>query len=260
MFKNIFHSKLTQFFMLVSVLPMMIGHGVGCLDCPDPVDPEKFNFVFSGSSNIQTKINVGTSLNIAIASRFSDLFYISPPDAAGTTITPIKITAPNSSAIISSNSASNGNSVGELWVHKNGKSLKLNHNATLNSYLIADYEINKYEFTLPESVTIASSSQYSLSGDATASELISFTTSMTIYLNNVILFSQANDGDIPAILFTAVKGDLLRIVSGGAGYSDFMSAIWLHTPSGKGIKLTHDVISDVERKDVAFFDMTFIVE
>lgn len=269
MVKSLMQYRATRLLGLIAVLPLLIGHGVGgCFpwdDCNDDLVTQ--HYVISGSANSAAGsfINVGYNLNILAGSTN----YMSPVSAAGGSVPPITYSIsydpPGSSSshlmYVTINDAPGGNAIGEMWVHSIGKSMKLIHPAVTASYLNSSFAIHNQEFDLPQSSTIAGSSSYTLSGGSTGSEALRMITSLEITLNGVIIYTHAASPVYlePPIVFTAVSGDVLRIRAGGAYPSAELSSIWLHTPSGNGIKLFQTMRSRDAQYTSVFFDVRYVL-
>ena len=142
--------------------------------------------------------------------------------------------------------------VGEMWLHDiHGGGVKLLHGAIYPSYLSMTFIINDLEIVNEEqSSSIESTSMYMLAGGKAGSEYIEIDASLEIYINNTIIYSKGfiRDDSIKPIAFQAMSGDELRFVASRVSSRetddfDNISALWLFTPSGEGIKLIHNGIN-----------------
>lgn len=259
MIRKLMQHRAIRLLGLMAVTPLLIGHGLGCLfDC-DEQDVNQKNYVISGSANPGSSINIGFNIKIMAG----NISYTSPASAAGGSVPPIEYTTFASHRIFATvNDAPGGSAIGEMWVHSNGKSIKLIHPAAGASYLNASFDINDQEFDLPQSSTIAGTSNYTLSGGSTGSEVLNLLTPVVIYVNNQIIYTRVvTDNNIrPPIVFQAAPGDELRILAGGTNPSVLLSSIWLHTPNGNGIKLSHGVMNRSTDSAGVFLDVVYVLQ
>ncbi len=251
---------------LVAIIPMLIGHGGGdpsCLlldqNCPETAPLQNYNHVLSGSADPSTNINIGGTLSVTLEGSS----YTSPASSQNGSIPPIVLS--NHSLYpqlldVVANDFITGGGIGEMWIHSNLENIKLIHPTALNSHINAIFEVRQFYFGMPQSAINASSGSYSLSSGSTGSEPFLMNTAAAIYLNNVSIFTHgdADAPDVQPILFSAMPGDVLRIVIGGTQASSSITSIWLHTPTGAGIKLSH-VASNLVNKSDVFLDLSYIL-
>lgn len=255
--------RATQVSILLAVVPLLIGHGLGCIgDCPDPV-PAQRSFVISGSSNPQSPISIGQYVNLDAGTTS----FASPPGAAGGSISPVDYSVSYYGDVSHSIRASindpglGGSAIGQMWVHSNNQSIKLIHPAARASFLSASFPVNNAEFSSPQSSTSAGTANYVLSGGSSGAEPLFLQTQFEVYLNGVRIFlrTPTDSTSPPPISFAATAGDELRIVAGGVYASVRLDSLWLHTPGGTGIKLVHSPMSlDMNVVDV-FLDLVFVL-
>ncbi len=231
---GIFNHKIIKILTLVAVVPLLIGHAVSPPDSSVPMVP----LTVSGSADPGTSINVG-----------DDLLLVdwAPPSAAGGSIVPVNFSVPATATSYELSVWANVSSqmigtIGEMWAHLDAtKRVKLIHPAISPSFLIAHFFFQDYELLSPQSSTNASSSGYVLSSSGDGSGLLTMQADTTIYVNNIIIFQDANPPLTPVspIMFNAVSGDTLRIVFNQVplSTSGAISSIWLIAPNGNGIKL-----------------------
>jgi len=259
----------------MAVTPLLIGHGVGgCFpwdnsdDCSDPITQ---NYVISGSVDPGSSIDFGYNLNVSTPS----VGYTSPIGVAGGSVPPVAYyysynprLGESSSHYIAvnvnyagDNNALNGGTIGGMWIHSIGRSIKLIHPAANVSYLSVYFTIDDQGFSLPQNSIIAGSSSYTLSGGSTGSEGLEMITPLEISLNGLIIYTHAASPIYvePPIVFTAASGDVLRIRAGGVYPSQSFSSIWLHTPSGNGIKLSHAAKNRNANFTSVFFDVRYVL-
>ncbi|HJX17546.1 MAG TPA: hypothetical protein VJ437_05045 [Acidiferrobacterales bacterium] len=271
MIKSLMQHRVAKLLGFIAVIPLLIGHGVGgCFPWDNSGscgDPETQNYVISGSVDPNSSINVGHNLKILVG----PINYMSPASAAGGSVPPITYSmtyeADNGGTsahymYVTINDAPGGNAIGEMWVHSLGKSMKLIHPAANASYLSVSFAIDNQEFDLPQSSIIAGSSSYTLSGGSTGAEGITMITPLEISLNGTPIYTHAASPIFvqPPIVFPAAPGDVLRIRAGGAYPSAELSSIWLHTPSGNGIKLFQAMRSSDTQYTSVFFDARYVLE
>jgi hypothetical protein len=263
MIKRLMQHPAIRLLALIAVTPLLIGHGIGCLiDCSDSPGTSQRSHVISGSANPASSIQVGYNINVVAGSTT----YTSPVSSAGGSVPPIgySISGDGSHRIFVTVNDSDpvGSAIGEMRVHSIGKSIKLMHTAVATSYLNASFFISDDEYNLPQSSTIAGSSSYTLSGGSTGSEALDLRAPVEIYVNNVIIYTRnVTDNNVVApIMFAASPDDELRILAGGVYPSTLVSSIWLHTPSGDGIKLSHAAMNRRSDSTGVFLDARYVLD
>ncbi len=255
---NFLQHKSARLIALVALLPLLIGHGLGLPS--DDADPVPVWGTISGGSDRIADLNIGDSLHIS-----TTLFeYTSSDSDKNLAVPALNFTSYiDADWVFRANSISATSIIGESWIHApvGDGSLKLLHAALSPSYIDGIFNVSTPRFSEAQSSTIASSGQYSISGDSTGSDSLTVTTPMTIYHNGTEIYSRI-DGDsiYPApIMFDAIIGDTLRVVLGENGEQNQRAyPTWLHTPDGDGIKLFHTIEKGTPDTDTSpFFDVTY---
>lgn len=249
------------------VMPIIIGHGLGTplWPCKSLVEIDNCkDFTMSGSANIDSNINVpeifefyeNINLKYTIDNRNNSINTIPPIEFDSSQSYPIEI---------HTYLLGDAKDISELWLHYRGNqsnifddsrkvSLKLLHAALSPSRINIDFKFEKNDFGIPQSSTIASSSVYTLSSGSTGSEQLTFSAEMSIKVNGAEIYSRISSDEVisPPITFPANSNDILQIEMGGFSSSynhGAISSIWLHNPSGNGIKLIQGGIIHQENAD-----------
>jgi len=265
--------QIAKFTGFITVIPLLIGHGLNSAECTEncikPEIPSStiVTYTLSGNEISDANIDIGSKLYANFLHDGFDFESFSTGDS----ISPFKFESPYSPSHEDGLIANvNGlydkvpDRVGEMWLHDiNGGSIKLLHEAISPSYLSMIFTIDSIGgFNEEQSSSIESSSMYMLAGGKIGSEYIEIDASLDIYINDEIIYSKEFilDDFINPIVFQAIPGDKLRFVASRV-YSretyafDNISALWLFTPSGNGIKLFHAGKND--QADGTFIDMTY---
>ena len=234
--------------VLILVIPFLIGHGANpeCLgndNCVEETGPVLYyEHTISGSADPTTNINIGSHLDVSLEGSL----YTNPDGTEGSSIPPILYENTRRYLqllyVTANKPDSGGDTIGEMWIHSNDMNIKLIHSAVTASYLNAIFEVRSFYFGMPQSSVIDSSDDYTLSSGITGSDSFLMYAPVEIYLNNISIFSHSDIDNAVVLPFTfsASPGDNLRIVVGGSGTnSTSITSIWLHTPEGNGIKLSH---------------------
>lgn len=247
---------------LISVMPLLIGHGanIECLfdpDCPKKPPTMDYSHVISGSDNPSSRINIGNSLVV----RLEGKRYKSPSNHKNKSITPIKFINHNKYTQlldVTVNGSSSKGSIGEMWIHSNDENIKLIHPTNLGSNINAIFQVRSFYYNEPQSSISSSSNNYLLSSGSSTADPFLMNTKVEFYINDVRIFNHngTEDPRVQPISFSATSGDKLRIVAGGNKPSGSITAIWLHTPTGKGVKLSHVASNLVSQRGV-FLDLTY---
>lgn len=243
---------LVKLALLVGTLPLLIGHGMGCLDCSDSPPAEIIHdantYTLSGGPDIATPINFDNQLSI-----YDD----GNPLWSGETDSPITFTREVArdeplNLYISSSGPASG-LFGPLWLHINNgektERVKL-MDVTVTGpapfrFLESHFVVSPTEISTPEGGMGASGSLYVLSGGVDISAPIIGTGHVIIALNDMEMAATSivNEAYGP-ISFSAATGNTLTItVDEYPEYSNCsscgLSELWLHLPSGEAVKLAH---------------------
>lgn len=247
--------KNIKFLILLMVAPIIIGHGLGTPSWPCKSLIEIDNcrdFTISGSADINSNINVPDKL--VFYENVNLIYTIDNVNSNVNTTPPIEFDSNQSYPIkIHTSLLGNSNNLGELWLHYRGNksnifddskklNLKLLHPALSPSKINIDFIFDKSDFDISKNSTISGSSIYTLSSGPTGSEQLTFSATMNIQVNGNSIYSRINtDNNISApITFSANINDILQIEMGDLSSSynqGTISSIWLHNPSGSGVKL-----------------------
>lgn len=248
-------NKIIKIFILLMIIPIIIGHGLGTSSWPCKSLIEIDNckdFTISGSSDVSTNIKVPDELEFY--ENINLKYTIDNTNNSLNTIPPIEFDSNQSYPIkIHTYLLGNTNDLPDLWLHYRGNksnifddskklNLKLLHTALSPSRINIDFIFDKNDFETPQNSTIASSSIYTLSSGQTGSEQLIFSSAINIKVNGISIYSQTGNDKIitEAITFSANLNDVLQIEIGdfSSSYNQgTISSIWLHNPSGSGAKL-----------------------
>ncbi len=275
MSKPLVFKQIAKFIGFAAVIPLLIGHGLSSAECTENCTKSEVPsvdiapYILSGSESSDSDIEIGGRLYANFLDDGFDFESFSTDDS----ISPFKF-EPTYSPSNEDGLKINVNGlydkvpdrVGKLWLHdSNGGSIKLLHDAISPSYLSMIFTIDGIAgFNEEQNSSIESSSMYMLAGGKVGSEYIKIDASLDIYINNRNIYSKEFilDDFINPIVFQAMPGDKLRFVASRV-YSretndfDNVSALWLFTPSGDGIKLLHAGKNNYS--EGTFIDMTYIL-
>lgn len=243
---------LVKLVLLVGTLPLLVGHGMGCLDCSDSspagIIYDSNTYTLSGGPDSATPINFDNQLAI-----YNDgkLLWSGGTDSPIIFMRDVARDEPLNLYVSSSGSASG--QLGPLWLHINNgektEKIKLMDVAITGPapfrFLQAHFVVSPTETSTQEGVMGASGSLYVLSGGPVISTPIIGTGHVTVALNDVEMSATSIDkGAYGPVSFSAAAGNTLTVtVDEYPAYSDCascgLSELWLHLPSGEAVKLAH---------------------
>lgn len=243
---------LVKLALLVGTLPLLIGHGMGCIDCgespPVEVKYDANTYTLSGGPDSATPISFANQLSIYDDGK---LLWSGDTDSPISFTREVAWNEPLDLYVHSSGAVSG--ELGPLWLHINDgektERVKLMDAAMTGPspfrFLEAHFVVSPTEISTLEGVAGASGSLYVLSGGADISTPIIGTGHVTIALNDMEMAATSIDNEAYGpISFSAVTGNSLTItVDEYPEYSDCsscgLSELWLHLPSGAAVKLAH---------------------
>lgn len=238
---NLFLKRALRYLILLSVVPLLVGHALSQCGSLSECPVDQSFALTTGAASQTPPAYVGTLRLIANGEE--------KPMPPSTTGSQLQFRVFDDEPHVLRISIDGGSQVGALastWLisYRRNAGIKLTesiYNDQGGVFFDVNFLIDEHEYALPQQSMIASSSQYTISGGSTGSELIKLGLIADVYLNDALLMTtRASGSDLHApFMFSANSGDVLRFVSTPTSATESTSEFWLHKPSGQGVKLLH---------------------
>ena len=231
-------NKAWSLLALLSVLPFLVGHGLGCVsDCP----AVQYGYELSGAPPTETHRDIQHVGRVTLLQGERVLAQTAGTGASSLPIIFQVDEEPLASARLTVDAAGEVGALGSLWLN----STKLLHevdNDQTGVFVDLEFSLNDMPSDIAENSTIASSVEYLLSADHSGSGYLTLGRKAKVSLNDSTVLLNSYDGamsDFMPLHFAASPGDTLTFEIEFDGSTTPSSSLWLHLPDGTGHKLLH---------------------